>query len=372
DVSGSMADSDKLPLLKEAFKTLAAHMRPNDRVAIVTYAGDAGLALDSTPGTRKEEILRAIDRLRAGGSTNGSGGIALAYQTAAKNRITGGVNRVILATDGDFNVGTTSFSGLLQIVEEMRGTGITLTTLGFGQGNYNERNLEQLANKGNGNYFYIDSVEEGREVLGAKLAANMEVAAKDVKVQLEFNPENVKAYRLIGYDNRRLQHQDFSNDAVDAGEVGAGHSVTVLYEVLLADGPADASLEEERRYRDGEARVAESRPAPKHIEELGFLKIRYKRPAEDISTPLEFPLYTSKIVQTIDSASRDFRFAAAVSCFGQVLRQSRYAESCTLADARELAAGALGDDLYGKRKEFVQIVDKAQAVKGARPDGYRY
>ncbi|MCC6953680.1 MAG: VWA domain-containing protein [Deltaproteobacteria bacterium] len=359
DVSGSMSDSNKLPLLKEGFRTLVRKMRNHDRVAIVTYAGSTGVLLDSTPGTDKERILRALDSLAPGGSTNGAGGIEEAYRVATENRRNDGVNRVILATDGDFNVGVTSFDALVDLVEQKRKGGITLTTLGFGYGNYNEQNLEQLANKGNGNYFYIDSLKEGERVLGSQLAANMEVVAKDVKVQIEFNPAVVKAYRLIGYDNRRLQNEDFANDAIDAGEIGAGHTVTALYEVLLAGSSAASEVDGSLRYQRPASPAAEA----DSTDEFAFLKIRYKEPNGNISALAEYPLAKGSISNDKASASEDFRFAAAVVGFGALLRESRYIEGkYTLGAVKELVQGSIGSDELGERREFLKLVGRAQEL----------
>lgn len=361
DVSGSMSDNDKLPLLKKAFRMLVTRMRPTDKVGIVTYAGEAGVLLESTPGSEKDRILSAIDQLGAGGSTNGSGGITAAYDLAQRSRVKDGVNRIILATDGDFNVGISSFDDLVKLIEEKRESGITLTSVGVGSGNYNERNLEQLADKGNGNYFYLDSINEAERVFGSELASNMEVVAKDVKLQLEFNPKYITGYRLIGYDNRKLRNQDFDNDAVDAGEIGAGHTVTALYEIMLTGSEAARLLESELRYQ-------EAAPVSASVKsrEMAFLKIRYKEPNGDKSSLLEFPLDESEKVSSVSEESADFRFAAAVSGFGQVLRRGRYAEEISLSKVRELAEKAIGDDQYGERKEFLKLVEKASAMRGRR------
>lgn len=358
DVSGSMMDADKLPLLKDSMKILAERMRPQDRLSIVTYSGNSTIALEPTSGREKDKIFTAINQLAAGGSTNGSGGILAAYAQAERHKIDGGVNRVILATDGDFNVGISSFDGLVKLVEEKRRTGITLTTLGVGRGNYNEQNLEQLANKGNGNYFYLDSIDEASRVLGSQLVSNMEVVAKDVKLQIEFNPAKVISYRLVGYDNRVLRNEDFKDDTVDAGEIGAGHTVTALYELVL-DGSkaASALMQDELRYQPA-IRQPVSVEAT-NLSELAFLKIRYKAPNGEQSRLLQFPLKAERIADDSSKTTDDFRFAAAVGGFGQLLAESRFTEGLSLSQVRELATGAIGADTEGKRKEFLELVNLA-------------
>lgn len=361
DVSGSMAAENKLPLLKRSMRVLVDGMRPVDRVAIVTYSGAAQTVLPSTPGRDKHSILSAISSLRSGGSTNGSAGIDMAYRIAQRHFIQGGVNRVILATDGDFNVGTYSFDGLMRLIEQKRRTGISLTTLGFGVGNYKEKNLEQLADKGNGNYFYVDSFDEARRVLREKLVSSIQTVAKDVKLQIEFNPQHVATYRLIGYDNRRLRTQDFSNDRVDAGEIGAGHTVTVLYEIVLTGSPLAGRLEEELRYqKPKEAPQLET--SSNHTEELAFLKIRYKEPTASRSNLLTYPILRSAMLEEKET-SDDFRFAAAVSYFGHLLRESRYAGQYSHRDIAALAKKAKGEDPNGERQEFIGLVENA-AVAG--------
>jgi Ca-activated chloride channel family protein len=359
DVSGSMDEPNKLPLVRQSLKVLTENMRPDDQVAIVTYAGTTGVALEPTLGRDKARILDVISRLGAGGSTNGSGGIEAAYALARQSFVKGGVNRVVLATDGDFNVGTTSFSELVNMIEAKRKTGITLTTLGFGTGNINEHMMEQLANKGNGNFFYIDSFQEAEKVLKKDLVANMQVAAKDVKLQVEFNPRQVKEYRLIGFDNRKLNKEDFTNDAKDAGELGLGHQVTAIYEVLLASSPIEPdSLQGSRYQRPEQIKVNED-----HAAELGFLRIRYKEPEGEISKELSFPLATPKGTE-FSEASQDFRFAASVALFGQVLRESRYATGYSLREVRRIAESARGDDSSGLRSEFLRLMDSVIALKG--------
>lgn len=358
DVSGSMNEPDKLPLVKQSLKLLAQNMRPVDRIALVTYAGSAQVVLDSTAGTESARILAAIESLGAGGGTNGGAGIELAYQIAQRSLIKGSVNRVVLATDGDFNVGTTSFDGLMTLVEKRRQSGITLTTLGFGRGNYQEHAMEQLADRGNGNYFYIDSFREARKVLESGLAANMQIVAKDVKLQMEFNPAVVRQYRLIGFDNRRLNREDFTNDAKDAGEIGSGHSVTAIYELVLQDSPLAAKLEHELRYQKPVERQV---GAPvQNVDELGFLKMRYKQPDADVSIPLSIPVARSLVTK---DASSDFNFAVAVAHFGEILRGSQFLGSYTLDQVIELARKHRGDDLDGTRSEFIKLAEDARALR---------
>jgi len=363
DVSGSMNEPNKLPLVKQTLKLLVKEMRPQDRVALVTYAGSAGVVLDSTSVSERERIVQAIDSLGAGGSTNGSGGIMAAYRVAEASRVSGGVNRVILATDGDFNVGISSFDELMRLIEEKRRSGVTLTTLGFGTGNYQEANMEQLANRGNGNYFYIDSFREARRVVEEGLTGAMQIVAKDVKLQVEFNPERVVEYRLIGYDNRKLDNRDFSNDQVDAGEIGSGHTVTALYEIVLKGSPLGQRFDESLRY-------ANPTPSPEMVkmtdggrnDEVAFLKVRYKEPEGSVSKLLEFPIAATQIQSDAKRASADFRFAAAVSYFGHLLRQSAYRGNYTFTDIVQLAAEAKGDDPTGARQEFIELVRSAAAT----------
>ncbi|HJU38399.1 MAG TPA: VWA domain-containing protein, partial [Tahibacter sp.] len=304
DTSGSMDDPAKLPLLKQAFRRMVPNLRAQDRVAIVVYAGSAGLVLEPTPGDRHERIDAALDALAAGGSTNGGAGIALAYRLARENFVKGGVNRVILATDGDFNVGTTDTEALKTLVANERKTGVALTTLGFGAGNYNDELAEQLADVGNGNHAYIDTLDEANKVLGEELSATMLTIAKDVKIQVEFNPALVAEYRLIGYENRVLRREDFNNDKVDAGEIGAGHDVTALYELALVDSGGEAS--DALRYG------AKPAAANADARELAFVKLRYKAPDGDTSRLVEYPVLRESIAAR---AGERLRFAAAVAAF---------------------------------------------------------
>lgn len=351
DVSGSMDSPDKLPLLKNAFRLLTDQLTGRDRVSMVVYAGSTGVVLEPTPGDKKYRIQEALARLSAGGSTNGASGIQLAYQLAHDTFVKGGINRVVLATDGDFNVGTVNFEALVDIVERERATGVELTTLGFGTGNYNEQLMERLADAGNGNYAYIDSLSEARKVLVSQLSSTLYTIARDVKIQVEFNPSEVLEYRLIGYENRMLAREDFNNDKVDAGEIGAGHRVTALYEVVPvgAKGRIDAL-----RYG--------AKPEPAAGKgELANLRLRYKKPGSDASQLLEYPIRKDAVVAA-DKVSTDFRFAASVAAFGQLLRGGKYMGDFSYGDVTRLASGALGGDPEGYRKEFVSLVTLAKSL----------
>lgn len=362
DVSGSMNEPNKLPLVQSSLSVVLDSMRPDDRIALVTYAGTSQVLLDSTAGSEKEKIRAAIQGLSAGGGTYGEGGIRAAYDVAAKNMIKGGVNRVILATDGDFNVGISSREELISLIEKKREGGVALTTLGYGTGNIRDDVMEQLADKGNGNYFYIDSFREARRVFSTKLASTVEVVAKDVKLQVEFNPATVYEYRLIGYNNRTLKKEDFNDDTVDAGEIGPEHTVTALYEIVLADSPLARKLESESRYAPRkEPRVTAQ--GSEHQQELGFLKIRFKQPGGAESELLEFPLERSLVKDSFGVASDDFRWAAAVSGFAELLQGSAYAKGYDYATVGRIAAEALGEDTDGARREFVELVKAAESVR---------
>ena len=362
DVSGSMQPDNKLPLLKRSMRLLARQLRHSDRVSMVVYAGAAGAVLPPTPGDHQAEILTALDQLEAGGSTNGGDGIRLAYEFAHQAYIKGGINRVLLATDGDFNVGTVNFDGLLDIVERERQGGVALTTLGFGAGNYNDQLLERLADAGNGNYAYIDGLNEGRKVLVEQVSGTLQTIAKDVKIQVEFNPDLVAEYRLIGYENRTLRREDFNNDRIDAGEIGAGHSVTALYELTLAGSPG--ALVDPLRY--GGARSAPNDGAPAHGE-LAFVRLRYKAPDGDKSQLLEQPVRRADI-STLEAAPQELRFAAAVAAFGQMLRGGEYTGDFSFESVARLAAGARGEDPSGYRGEFLSLVRLAGTLAdGDRP-----
>jgi len=357
DVSGSMSDSNKLGLVKQALKILVGKMRTNDRIGIVTYAGSSGVALEPTGVGERAKIEQVIDGLAAGGSTYGSGGIEAAYQLAQRSFISEGVNRVILATDGDFNVGITDREQLIRLIEQKRKSGVTLTTIGVGQGNIQEATMEQLANKGNGNYFYLDSFQEARKVFETDLAGTIEVVAKDVKLQVEFNPSVVSSYRLIGYENRALKREDFNNDTVDAGEIGSGHTVTALYELTLV-GSNVAGEVDDLRY-GAVAPTVSVKTEPVHAEELGYLKIRFKEPNSDASTLSKFPLERVQAKSSFESASLDFRFATAVAGFGQLLRHSSFATGYSYQDIIAMAEAARGEDSHGYRREMIELVRSA-------------
>lgn len=354
DVSGSMTPPEKLPLLKSALKLLTKRLRPEDRVSLVVYAGASGVVLEPTPGDRQGAILAAIEQLQSGGSTNGGAGIRLAYALAEKAFVPDGINRVILATDGDFNVGTVSFEALKDLVSEKRRSGVTLTTLGFGTGNYNDRLMESLADVGNGNYHYIDTLNEARKVLDDEIASTLYVIAKDVKVQIEFNPAVVAEYRLIGYENRVLRREDFGNDRVDSGDIGAGHRVTAMYEIALKGSGGERS--EPLRYGADDPRSAAN------AGELAFLRIRYKSPAEDESRLLQWPIAASSVKSDLALASPSFRFTAAVAGFGQALRGGTYTGSYGYDQIARLARDAREPDPYGYRAEFLRLVELAQAL----------
>ena len=358
DVSGSMSSPNKLALLQKSLKVLTANMRPQDRVALVTYANGSAVRLESTAGSDKTAINAAIDSLSAGGGTNGAGGIQLAYDVAMKSKIESGVNRVILATDGDFNVGVTSHEDLVKMIEEKRKLGVSLTTIGVGEGNLNDATLEQLADKGNGNYFYLDSFKEARKVFEKQLAGTIETVAKDVKIQVEFNPKNVVQYKLIGFENRTLAKQDFNNDAVDAGEIGSGHTVTALYDLVLAGTDAAKELATQDRYQEAKPTVAPTMSAP-FAEEVAFLKIRSKAPEGERSDLEEFPILRSSINDSVDAATKDFRFAAAVAGFAESLRGNTM---LPLAEIGALAQAARGSDETGIRQEFIELVKNAESV----------
>ncbi len=346
DVSGSMEDENKLPLLKRSFAKLLDTLGERDRVAMVVYAGASGVVLPSTLATDRAAIEAALERLSAGGSTNGAAGIELAYEIAERHAVKGGINRVILATDGDFNVGTTSESALTELVEQKRERGVALTVLGFGMGNYNDSTLEKLADNGNGNYAYIDTLDEARKVLVTEASGTMLTIAKDVKIQVEWNPAVVGAYRLIGYDNRRLADRDFNDDRKDAGEIGAGHSVTALYEVL---SPAQA-----KRLSGVDALKYQTVATKGDANEMLTVKLRYKAPEAKNSELISVPVANRSVA--FDRASENLRFASAVATFGMYLRHSEYGGSSAPALALQVARGALGHDEHGYRKEFVQLV----------------
>jgi Ca-activated chloride channel family protein len=349
DVSGSMNEANKLPLLKSSFKVLLDQLRPTDKVGIVVYAGSAGMVLPPTSAKEKNKIIEALDKLEAGGSTAGGAGIELAYKLAQENFIKGGNNRVIIATDGDFNVGTSSTGDLQTLIEEKRKSGVFLTCLGFGMGNFKDNRMETLANKGNGNYAYIDNLQEANKFLGKEFAGNMYAIAKDVKIQIEFNPKYVKSYRLIGYENRKLKNEDFTNDKIDAGELGSGHTVTALYEVIQADVksdflPKESDLKYTKNTNDGN-----------FSDELATVKFRYKKPDGDTSS--EIVQIVKNSYENLSSASDDFKFASAVAWFGLVLRNSDLIKNKDLKEVEKLGKKGRGSDEDGYRAEFVRLVE---------------
>lgn len=349
DVSGSMDRREGLPLVKSTLKLLVDQLRDQDRVSLVVYAGESRVVLEPTSGRDKTRIRNAIDQLTAGGSTAGASGIELAYQMARAGFIEKGINRILLATDGDFNVGVSDFDSLKQMAVDQRKSGVSLTTLGFGVDNYNEHLMEQLADAGDGNYAYIDNLREARKVLVDQLSSTLAVVARDVKLQVEFNPAQVSEYRLLGYENRALKREDFNNDKVDAGEIGAGHTVTALYEIVPK---GEKGWLEPLRY--AAAPAAENTSA-----ELAMLRVRYKPAAGGASQLIERPIRNETT-----QASADLRFAAAVAAFAQQLKgDGRYTGSMSLKDTAALARSARGDDPFGLRNEFVQLVEVAQSLK---------
>lgn len=362
DVSGSMQDKNKLPLVKRSLKLLVNKMEQRDRIALVVYAGGAGTVLESTPGNRKREINRAIDGLHAGGSTNGSAGIRLAYDIASENFVDGGINRVIIASDGDMNVGTVSMEALKDLIKQNRESGVSLTTLGFGTGNYNYSLMEQMADVGNGNAAYIDGIREAQKVLVDEMQSTLLTIAKDVKIQVEFNPAQVKEYRLIGYENRLLNKEDFRNDKVDAGDIGAGHTVTALYELVLAG--SDQGLVPEFRYSQNRNKSALEGTTGEKASELAYVRLRFKDPEENIGREIAAPVALGSIQSSLAEASQNLRFSAAVAGFGQILRGGRFTAQWGLDEAIQLAKGARGEDPYGYRSEFVSM---AKLAKGYSP-----
>lgn len=350
DVSGSMSDANKLPLLKQSLKILVKEMRAKDKVSIVVYAGAAGLVLPPTSGNEKETINNALEKLNAGGSTAGGEGIMLAYKIAVENFIKGGNNRVILATDGDFNVGSSSNADMENLIEEKSKSGVFLTCLGYGMGNYKDSKMEVLANKGNGNYAYIDTIQEANRFLGKEFKGSMFAIAKDVKIQIEFNPNQVKAYRLIGYENRKLRPEDFKNDAIDAGELGSNHSVTALYEIIPAGSKSKFYTEAD------ELKYTTTTPTEnKYTNELATIKFRYKKPDGDQSI---------EMVQTIENKSTllqntsdDFKFSSAVAWFGLKLRDSKLITNPSSKDIIALAKQGLANDAEGYKAEFIRLVE---------------
>lgn len=359
DVSGSMEDPNKLPLLKNALQLLVKELRPKDRVAIVVYAGAAGIVLNSTPGNQKETILSSLDNLQAGGSTAGGQGLLLAYKTASENFIEGGNNRIILATDGDFNVGSSSNAEMERLIEKERERGIFITVLGFGMGNYKDDKMEIIADKGNGNYAYIDNIQEARKVLVSEFGGTLFTVAKDVKFQLEFNPERVKSYRLIGYENRMLNAEDFNNDKKDAGEMGSGHTVTALYEIVSAGSNEQTGSIDPLKYQGNRVKATQT-----ESKELLTIKLRYKKP--DGVTSMLYVKPVIGEVKEFSMTSDNFRFAAAVAEFGMVLRNSEFKSSASYEHLLSIAQGSRGIDEEGYRGEFIKLVKTAQELQNVQ------
>ncbi|MBI2922375.1 MAG: VWA domain-containing protein [Planctomycetes bacterium] len=355
DVSGSMSSPDRLPLVKASLRLLVERLRAQDRISVVVYAGSSGLALPATGGNRKEEILAAIDRLQSGGSTNGAEGIELAYQTASENFVKGGINRVILCTDGDFNVGVSSAADLASLIEEKRKTGVFLSVLGYGRGNYADRRMQELADKGNGNAAYIDSIDQARKMLVEQMTGTLWTIAKDVKIQVEFNPAKVAGYRLIGYENRMLAARDFNDDRKDAGEIGMGHQVTALYEIVPAGQEVDIAVDP-LKYQPPAQQPAPAAPSNETL----TVKLRFKKPDGVTSDKIEVP-FVAPAVENKDTP--DFDFAASVAMFGMLLRDSSLRGAANWGLVLELAKGGIGEDVSGERKAFVELARLARKTE---------
>ncbi|WP_294963065.1 von Willebrand factor type A domain-containing protein, partial [uncultured Flavobacterium sp.] len=354
DVSGSMSDMNKLPLLKQSLKILVNELRAKDKVAIVVYAGAAGMVLPPTSGDEKKTIIDALDKLESGGSTAGGAGIELAYKTAAENFIKGGNNRVILATDGDFNVGSSSNSDMEKLIEEKRKTGVFLTCLGYGMGNYKDSKMEILADKGNGNYAYIDNIQEANRFLGKEFKGSMFAIAKDVKIQIEFNPKQVQAYRLIGYENRKLRPEDFKNDAIDAGELGSNHTVTALYEIIPAGVKSDYLAEQP----DALKYTKTETDSNNYSSELATIKFRYKKPDGEKSIEMVQVIENKSVA--LDKASDDMKFSSAVAWFGLKLRDSKLIADKSAEEIVKLAKQGNSNDGEGYKAEFIRLVETSK------------
>ena len=350
DVSGSMSNANKLPLLKQSLKILLNELRKEDKVSIVVYAGAAGLVLPSTSGDQKQTIINALDNLNAGGSTAGGAGIELAYKTALENFIKGGNNRVILATDGDFNVGSSSNKDMETLIEEKRKSGVFLTCLGYGMGNYKDSKMEVLANKGNGNYAYIDNIQEANRFLGKEFKGAMFAIAKDVKIQIEFNPKHVQSYRLIGYENRKLRPEDFKNDAIDAGELGSGHTVTALYEIIPTGIESTYSLPD--------LKYTNTTNTANYSTELATIKFRYKKPDGDKSIEMVQTINDKTVA--LKTTSEDFKFTTAVAWFGLKLRDSKLVSDKETSSILALAKGGLSKDIDGYKAELIRLIETVQ------------
>ena len=355
DVSGSMDEPNKLPLVQASMNMLVDQLREKDKVAIVVYAGNAGLVLPSTSGANKVKIKEAIDNLQAGGSTAGGEGIKLAYKTAKESFIKNGNNRIVLATDGDFNVGASSDDELVRMIEEERKSGVFLSVLGYGMGNYKDNKMQQLADKGNGNHSYIDNINEARKVLVNEFGSTLFTIAKDVKIQIEFNPSKVQAYRLVGYENRMLASEDFNDDNKDAGELGSGHTVTALYEIIPV-GVKDNFTKsvDPLKYQSNDKKVVSN------TDEIMTIKLRYKKPDEDVSKLINHPVMDNHT--GVENTSDNFRFSAAVAEFGLMLRTSEYKQQSSYSQVVSLAKGAKGSDDNGYRAEFIRLVQAATSL----------
>lgn len=351
DVSGSMDEENKLPLLKESMRILVKELRPKDKVSIVVYAGSAGVVLPPTSGDEKQAIMNAFDELRAGGSTAGGEGIELAYKLAEENFIKEGNNRVIIATDGDFNVGSSSDKDMEDLIEEKRKSGVFLTVLGFGMGNYKDSKMEILADKGNGNYAYIDNMQEANRFLGKEFKGSMFAIAKDVKIQIEFNPKHVQAYRLIGYENRKLKAEDFKNDAIDAGELGSGHTVTALYEIIPT-GVQSNFIPDALKYSKSKTETIN------YNDELATVKFRYKKPAGEKSTEMTQIINNSS--NGLGNTSADFKFSTAVAWFGLKLKESKLITNTSIEAIKNLAKSGLSNDEDGYKAEFIRLAESAK------------
>ncbi len=361
DVSGSMNSPKKLPLLQRAFKLLVEQLNPKDKIAIVVYASSTGLVLPATPGSEKKRIVEILDKLEAGGSTAGGAGIQLAYKIAKENYIKRGNNRVILATDGDFNVGISSTSELVRFIEEKRDEGFFLTVLGFGMGNYKDNRLQELADRGNGNHAYIDNILEAKKVLVNEITSTLFTIAKDVKIQVEFNPTKIKSYRLLGYENRELEDKDFEDDTKDAGEIGAGHTVTALYEVIESKGQ-DSEDKYELKYQETNVK-----PDAQKSDEVLTVKIRYKEPDGEKSREISEVLVGSPI--NLEKSSNNFRFSAAVAEFAMILRDSEFKGNSNIESVLKLAEGSKGKDVFGYRTEFLNLVERAKILLSDKTEG---
>jgi len=356
DVSGSMNNANKLGLLKNSLKMLVKQLSEKDKVAIVVYAGAAGTVLETTSGDKSYAITEALSRLSAGGSTNGSAGIYAAYKLAQKSFIQGGINRVIIATDGDFNVGEVNPQALKNLIEKKRNSGITLSVLGFGIGNYNDALMQSLAQNGNGNAYYIDTLNEARKVLVEELSATLMIIAKDVKIQVEFNPKAISEYRLIGYETRALKREDFNNDKIDAGEIGAGHTVTALYEISFVG--AENKMIDPLRYQNKDVENINGYD----VNELAFLRLRYKLPEQESSQLIEIPITRNVVKPSLSASSDNFRFSAAVAGFGQLLRGGGNLSTMGVTQVIEIAQNAKGIDKHGYRSEFINMVKLSDAL----------